>query len=123
MAYDTFMNDFPCADIHQLIAPDLLHQIIKGCFKDHLVAWVEKYLHHIHGKHEAERIMDDIDQHLAAAVLFTGLQRFPQGCGFKQWTGDDLKALMKIYLPAIEGHLPTDIICTFCAFLEFYYLV
>ncbi|KAG0692045.1 hypothetical protein DFH29DRAFT_985968 [Suillus ampliporus] len=118
-----FMNDFPRADIHQLIAPDLLHQIIKGCFKDHLVAWVEKYLHHIHGKHEAEHIMDDIDQHLAAAVPFTGLQCFLQGHGFKQWTGDDSKALMKIYLPAIEGHLLTDIICTFHAFLEFCYLV
>ncbi|KAG1750517.1 uncharacterized protein EDB91DRAFT_1244099 [Suillus paluster] len=90
-----FTNDFPRADIHQLIALDLLHQIIKGCFKDHLVAWVEKYLHHIHGKCEAECIMDDIDQHLAAAVPFTGLRHFPQGHGFKQWTGDDLKVLMK----------------------------
>ncbi|KAG2093479.1 uncharacterized protein F5147DRAFT_747888 [Suillus discolor] len=40
-----FTNDFPHANIHQLIAPDILHQIIKGCFKDHLVTWVEKYLH------------------------------------------------------------------------------
>ncbi|KIK31884.1 hypothetical protein CY34DRAFT_19472 [Suillus luteus UH-Slu-Lm8-n1] len=68
-----FTNDFTRADIHQLIAPDLLHQIIKGCFKDHLVTWVEKYLHHVHRKREAECIMDDIDQCLAAAVPFTGL--------------------------------------------------
>ncbi|KAG1866814.1 hypothetical protein F4604DRAFT_1881698 [Suillus subluteus] len=118
-----FTNDFPRADIHQLIAPDILHQIIKGCFKDHLVTWVEKYLHHVHGKREAERRMDDIDQRLTAATPFTGLRRFPQGRGFKQWTGDDSKALMKIYLPAIEGHVPTDVIRTFRAFLEFCYLV
>ncbi|KAG2159509.1 uncharacterized protein EDB93DRAFT_1237593 [Suillus bovinus] len=90
-----FTNDFPHADIHQLIAPDILHQIIKGCFKDHLVVWMEKYLHCIHGKRKAEQIMDDIDHHLAVTAPFTGLQHFPQGCGFKQWTGDDFKVLMK----------------------------
>ncbi|KAG1902160.1 uncharacterized protein F5891DRAFT_1127780 [Suillus fuscotomentosus] len=57
-----FTNDFPCADINRLIAPDLLHQLIKGAFKDHLVDWVEKYLLLTHGKHEAQRIMDDIDR-------------------------------------------------------------
>ncbi|KAG2359041.1 hypothetical protein BDR07DRAFT_1452481 [Suillus spraguei] len=39
-----FTNDFPRADIHELLAPDLLYQIIKGSFKDHLVEWVERYL-------------------------------------------------------------------------------
>jgi hypothetical protein len=33
---------------------------------------------------------------IAAAILFAGLRRFPEGCGFKQWTGDDSKALMKV---------------------------
>ncbi|KAG1847595.1 hypothetical protein F4604DRAFT_1884000 [Suillus subluteus] len=57
-----FTNDFPRADIHELIAPDLLHQLIKGTFKDHIVDWVEKYLHQTHGKTVAMRIMDDIDR-------------------------------------------------------------
>ncbi|KAG1726637.1 uncharacterized protein EDB91DRAFT_1239630 [Suillus paluster] len=118
-----FTNDFPRADIHKLIAPDLLHQLIKGTFKDHLVEWVGKYLHHVHGKKGAEKIQDDIDRRIAAVASFSGLRRFPQGRGFKQWTGDDSKALMKVYLPAIEGHVPTDVVCTFRAFLEFCYLV
>ena len=33
---------------------------------------------------------------IAAAPLFPGLRRFPEGRGFKQWTGDDSKALMKV---------------------------
>jgi hypothetical protein len=37
-----FTEEFPRADIYELIAPDLLHQIIKGTFKDHLVTWVEE---------------------------------------------------------------------------------
>ncbi|KAH9021546.1 hypothetical protein EDB84DRAFT_1589616 [Lactarius hengduanensis] len=32
-----FTNDFPRADIYESLSPDLLHQIIKGSFKDHLV--------------------------------------------------------------------------------------
>ena len=34
---------------------------------------------------------------IAASPLFPGQQHFPQGRGFKQWTGDDLKALMKVH--------------------------
>jgi hypothetical protein len=30
---------------------------------------------------------------------------------------------MKVFLPAIEGHVPGDMVCTFCALLEFCYLV
>jgi hypothetical protein len=37
--------------------------------------------------------------------------------------GDDSKALMKVYLPAIQGHAPTNVVRAFCAFLEFCYLV
>ena len=57
-----FTNDFPCADIHELLSGDLLHEIIKGTFKDHLVAWVEDYLVLKHGRSEANKIMDDIDR-------------------------------------------------------------
>ncbi|KAG1726100.1 hypothetical protein EDB19DRAFT_1945348 [Suillus lakei] len=118
-----FTNDFPRADIYKLIAPDLLHQLIKGTFKDHLVEWVGKYLMHIHGKKEAEKIQDDIDHRISVVAPFAGLRRFPQGRGFKQWTGDDSKVLMKVYLPAIEGHVPTDVVRTFRAFLKFCYLI
>lgn len=35
---------------------------------------------------------------IALAPHFAGLRRFPMGRGFKQWTGDDSKALMKVDL-------------------------
>lgn len=60
---------------------------------------------------------------IAAAPSFAGLRRFPEGHGFSQWTGNDSKALMKVYLPAIEGHVPQDIVQCFHAFLEFCYIV
>ncbi|KAJ6575917.1 hypothetical protein B0H10DRAFT_1831888, partial [Mycena sp. CBHHK59/15] len=51
---------------------------------------------------------------------------FPEGRGFKQWTRDDSKALMKasqVYLPTIEGHVPAQMLCAFSTFLDFCYLV
>ncbi|KAL4078065.1 hypothetical protein J3A83DRAFT_4476852 [Scleroderma citrinum] len=117
-----FTNDFPCADIYELIAPNPLHQIIKGIFKDHLVEWVENYLKAMHGPAWANAILDNINQRITAVAPFVGLHRFPEGCHFKQWTGNDLKALMKVYLPAIEGHVPIKIMQTFHALLEFTYL-
>ncbi|KAH9046933.1 hypothetical protein EDB84DRAFT_1586692 [Lactarius hengduanensis] len=104
-----FTSEFPRADIYELVAPDILHQVVKGTFKDHLVTWVGEYL--------------DLTSAIALAPPFPGLRRFPQGRGFKQWTGDDSKALMKVYLPALEGHLPADVIRAFRAFLDFCYLV
>ncbi|KAG6898428.1 hypothetical protein C0992_004139 [Termitomyces sp. T32_za158] len=118
-----FTHSFPHADIHELLSPDLLHQIIKGTFKDHLVTWVNDYLELVHTPLEAAKIIADIDRRIAAVPPFSGLRRFPEGRGFKQWTGDDSKALMKVYLPAIAGHVPTKMVEAFKHFLEFCYLV
>ena len=58
--YQPFTAAFPRADIHQLIALDILHQIIKGTFKDHLVSWVEKYIEWAY-QENASAILADID--------------------------------------------------------------
>ncbi|KAI5987021.1 hypothetical protein EDD15DRAFT_2372740 [Pisolithus albus] len=118
-----FTDNFPRADIRQLLAPDILHQLIKGAFKDHLVEWVGRYLELEYGKAGAKDRLADIDRRIASAPPFPGIRRFPDGRGFSQWTGDDSKALMKVYLPAIEGHVPNDVVQAFRAFLEFCYIV
>ncbi|KAF8469365.1 hypothetical protein DFH94DRAFT_795797 [Russula ochroleuca] len=117
-----FTSFFLRANIHHLLSPDLLHQVIKGTFKDHLVDWVGEYLETVHGKTRAKEILADIDLRHVVFPLFPGLCRFPEGCSFKQWTGDDSKALMKVYLPAIAGHVPARMVRAISAFLEFCYL-
>ncbi len=57
-----FTHFFPRADIHEMLTPDLLHQIIKGTFKDHLVDWVGEYLVLTEGEKHANEILDDIDR-------------------------------------------------------------
>ncbi|KAI0284151.1 hypothetical protein BC826DRAFT_1109838 [Russula brevipes] len=123
MYHQPFTSQFPRADIHELLAPDLLHQIIKGTFKDHLVTWAVEYVTAANGNSEAKEILADIDRRIATAPPFPALRRFPEGRGFKQWTGDDSKALMKVLLPAIVGHVPPKMVHAISAFMEFCYLV
>ncbi|KAF8952643.1 hypothetical protein BDZ97DRAFT_1681013 [Flammula alnicola] len=117
-----FTVNFPRADIHEMLSADLLHQLIKGTFKDHLVQWVGDYLFIEHGEARANEILDDIDRRIAASPLFPGLRHFPHGRRFKQWTGDDSKALMKVYLPAIAGHVPAEMVQCIAAFLDACYI-
>ncbi|KAG6808699.1 hypothetical protein H0H92_003209 [Tricholoma furcatifolium] len=98
-------------------------QLIKGTFKDHLVTWIINYVEATHTPNEAAKIIADIDHRIAAVPPFPGLRRFPEGRGFKQWTGDDSKALMKVYLPAISGHVLAQMVKALKHFLEFCYLV
>jgi hypothetical protein len=60
--FQPFTNDLPRADFHELLSPDILHQVIKGSLKDHLVTWVEEYLNQEHGPQVAKKILTDIDR-------------------------------------------------------------
>ncbi|KAJ6610445.1 hypothetical protein B0H10DRAFT_2166043 [Mycena sp. CBHHK59/15] len=103
-----FTSHFPCADIHELLSSDLLHQVIKGTFKDHLVSWVNEYFYIEHGEKRALEIIQDLDHRISA--------------DFSQWIGNDSKALIKIYLAAVAGYLPSDMVKCLLVFMEFCYL-
>ncbi|KAH9974842.1 hypothetical protein BJV74DRAFT_879675 [Russula compacta] len=83
-----FTSDFPHADIHELLLLDLLHQVIKGMFKDHIVIWVNEYLLEVHGEAQGLEIIADIDHWL-------------------------------VYLAAIAGHIPSEVVKCLSAFLDF----
>ncbi|KAH9952562.1 hypothetical protein BGW80DRAFT_1440399 [Lactifluus volemus] len=72
-----FTADFLRADIHEMISPDLLYQVIKGAFKDHLMTWVCSYLRLIHSESQGDAIIDDIDCRITIVPPFPSLRRFP----------------------------------------------
>ena len=61
-SFQPFTNCFPRADINELLSPDILHQLVKGTFKDHLVTWVTSYIKAEHSEREANLILNDIDR-------------------------------------------------------------
>ncbi|KIK78375.1 hypothetical protein PAXRUDRAFT_164184, partial [Paxillus rubicundulus Ve08.2h10] len=75
-----------------------------------------------YGATRAKETLDDIDGRIAAAPPLPGLHHFTEGQGFSQWTGDDSKVLMKVYINAIEGYIPEEMVHAFHAFLEFCYI-
>ncbi|KAH9980440.1 hypothetical protein BJV74DRAFT_879340 [Russula compacta] len=98
-----FTHAFPWADIHELLAPDLLHQLIKGTFKDHLVAWVMDYLHVAHGEMAAFEIIEDIDHCISAVPSFPGLQRY-------------------VFLATIAGYIPSAMVQSITSFMDACYI-
>ncbi|TFK17359.1 hypothetical protein FA15DRAFT_683552 [Coprinopsis marcescibilis] len=118
-----FTEHFPRADIHLLMAPDLLHQVIKGTFKDHLVEWVMDYIKVTYKPESlALAIIADIDRRISAVPIYPGLRRFKDGRDFAQWTGDDSKALMKVYIGSIKGYVPDEMVQCLSAFMNACYI-
>jgi hypothetical protein len=74
-----------------------------------LLILIAGWLFYRHGKLDIQ-VNLPVTSRIAAAAPFAGLRRFPQGRGFKQWTGDDSKALMKVNSVAIflVAHTVTD---------------
>ena|SRR5882762_9094286 len=59
--WQPFTSNFLRANIHELLSPDILHQMIKGTFKDHLVLWVGTYLKKTYCEKDACVRQADID--------------------------------------------------------------
>jgi len=63
-----FTEGFPCTNVHELLSPDILHQLIKGAFKDHLVTWIGEWIVANHSEHRANEILDDIDRRYVLCI-------------------------------------------------------
>lgn len=54
-----------------MISPDLLHQLIKGTFKDHLVDWTVEYItKKRYEPAKGKSILDDIDRRYGSSCAY-----------------------------------------------------
>ncbi|QRW12422.1 hypothetical protein RhiLY_11421 [Ceratobasidium sp. AG-Ba] len=87
-----FWTDHEEIELGSFITPDLLHQVHKGVMKDHLIKWVTTHL----GK-------PVLDERYVSMPDCQGMRHFKNGIStVSQWTGRELKEMVKILLPAIS---------------------
>ncbi|CAK5272543.1 unnamed protein product [Mycena citricolor] len=116
---DPFWKDLPHCDIFQCFTPDLLHQLHKGVFKDHIVAWATSSLDESMTQKEKEL---EIDIRFRVMPSHPSLRHFKTGISLvSQWTGNEYKQMEKVFLGALNGTVEPQVIHVVRSVLDFIY--
>ncbi|KAH7877102.1 uncharacterized protein C8R40DRAFT_1159941 [Lentinula edodes] len=112
-----FWASLPLCNIFHCITPDILHQLHKGVFKDHIVKWSTRA---VTGKSKKERERE-IDIRFQSMPHHPTLRHFKQGISLiTQWTGHEYKNMEKIFLGVISGATESEeIVLCVQAILDF----
>ncbi|KAE9391614.1 hypothetical protein BT96DRAFT_959531 [Gymnopus androsaceus JB14] len=100
--FKPFWESLPFTDIFLSITPDILHQLHKGVFKDHLVSWVTTILR-----------KKDIDDRFSCIPDHPGLRHFKIGITFEH------KEMQKVLLGILAGAVNSRVVSAAQGLLDF----
>lgn len=108
--FEPFWRDFPHCDIHAAFTPDILHQLHKGVFWDHLMSWVMSL------------VKDEIDERFKTIPSYPSLRYFKKGLStLTQCSGTEFKEMQRCILAVLASAVESEVVEATRALMEFIY--